>query len=279
MTQDVQKITYKGIEVYSRPHLEGGGITYGKDFVPVVKSMFPKLDTICEFCSGPGFIGFQLLANKLCDNLVLTDINPEAIEMCNRTIRKNKLNGRVRAYISGGLKNVPKNEKWDLVVSNPPHFFTQSKFHEADIKLDDKDWKIHHEFYSAIKKHLKINGHILFVENFNEAKPEFWKSFIEKHGLKVCNIFRYDIRFPFNYGLKELMFRYSEKGYYINRLEGMKSKTSKYGKLLSFFKSRLKRVLTFKWERDYPFFFVLSSVDGKTLKYNARKIIDLVNFD
>ena len=35
---------------------------------------------------------------------------------------RNGLQDRVRVYLSDGLNGIPSSEKWDLVVSNPPHF-------------------------------------------------------------------------------------------------------------------------------------------------------------
>ncbi len=81
-------------------------------------------DGVCELCSGPGFIGFSLLAHGLRDSLVLTDINPAAVAAAQETVRRNRLEGRVSVYLSDGLDGVPADERWDLVVSNPPHFPT-----------------------------------------------------------------------------------------------------------------------------------------------------------
>ena len=85
---------------------------------PFVKKLIGKVSRICEFGSGPGFIGFSLLSNGLCDSLCLIDINPEAVKLCKKTIQENKLESKVSIYLSDGLSNIPSSEKWDLVVSN-----------------------------------------------------------------------------------------------------------------------------------------------------------------
>ncbi len=79
---------YNNIIVYWIPGLDGGGRTYGQQFVPVVESLFGKVDRIHEFCAGPGFIGFSLLAAGLCDSLCLSDINPLAVELLKATVKK-----------------------------------------------------------------------------------------------------------------------------------------------------------------------------------------------
>ena len=84
---DYKSVKYKNIEVNYAPHLDGGGMGFGQEFLQVVKERFGKADHIFEFCAGPGFIGFSLLANKLCDKLTLADINPEACKVSEETVK------------------------------------------------------------------------------------------------------------------------------------------------------------------------------------------------
>lgn len=173
---------YKGLKVYYVPHLDGGGTSFGQDFIPIIRKHFGKVGRICEFCSGPGFIGFSLLAHGLCDSLCLVDINKDAIEACNHTIKQNGLSSRVKAYVSNGLKDVPKSEKWDIIVSNPPHLSGTEKEYGFDIIAIDPKWRIHKEFYENAAKYLKPGGSILFVENDVGSNPQQWKALIGKHG-------------------------------------------------------------------------------------------------
>ncbi|MDE1847116.1 MAG: methyltransferase, partial [Candidatus Micrarchaeota archaeon] len=157
-------VDYKNIRVFYTPELEGGGMDFGQDYIPVVRKMFGKVDRCCEFGAGPGFIGFSLLAHGLCDSLTLVDINPAAVKMLRKTVKENHLEGRVRIYLSDGLRKVNKNEKWDLVVSNPPHFNGAEKRYTQDVRVYDPGWRIHKEFYSKAAKFLNRDGSILFVE-------------------------------------------------------------------------------------------------------------------
>src|SRR5579885_989403 len=79
MTQ-YQLVTFGALEICYLEKLDGGGIALEKDFVALVKQRFGKVNRICEWCSGPGFIGFSLLAHGLCSTLCLIVINPEAVE-------------------------------------------------------------------------------------------------------------------------------------------------------------------------------------------------------
>src|SRR5215467_9087861 len=115
-------IKFREISVVFEPALDGGGSTFGQEFIQVVADRIGPSQHIFEFCAGPGFIGFSLLAHGLCEKLTLADINPEAVQACRRTIADNALSDRVSVYCSDNLQDIPAAEKWDLVVSNPPHF-------------------------------------------------------------------------------------------------------------------------------------------------------------
>jgi 16S rRNA G1207 methylase RsmC len=116
------KIRYRDIVVSYQPILDGGGMDFGQEFIWVVEKKFGRVGRLFEFCAGPGFIGFSLLAHGLCDRLTLADINPEAVDACRATVAENGLESRVSVYQSACLDSIPQGEAWDLVVSNPPHW-------------------------------------------------------------------------------------------------------------------------------------------------------------
>ena len=82
---------YAGVNVSYKSHLDGGGSTFGQEFIPVLRARgMPKQHRAFEWCAGPGFIGFSLLAHGLCETLCLADVNPEAVAACRRTVSLNK---------------------------------------------------------------------------------------------------------------------------------------------------------------------------------------------
>jgi len=109
----------------------------------------PKQPRVFEWCAGPGFIGFSLLAHGLCDTLCLADINPAVVAACRRTIARNGLAGRVSAYLSNNLRSIPATERWDLIVANPPHFIDQDV---GDLRTHDPDWSVHREFFATVAR-------------------------------------------------------------------------------------------------------------------------------
>lgn len=185
-------IRYNNIEVAYKPELHGGGLRFGQQFIPVVREKFGHVGHVFEFCSGPGFIGFSLLANKLCDKLTLADVNPEAINVCNETVKKNDLESVVSVYLSDCLDDIPETEKWDLVVSNPPHTFCLSEDeYKKNIILYDPNFRIHRKFYQDIRKFLKPTGSILFQEHTESTSVSDFKEMIEKNGLKIVDVFNF----------------------------------------------------------------------------------------
>ena len=147
MTRPYEFVETNGVRVAWQPELEGGGRTFGQDFGPVVGHLFGRVGRLCEVCCGAGFIGFSLLAHGYCDELVLSDINPAAIEAVHETIRINGLEDRVTVYESDALASIPDGEEWDLVVSNPPHF-PMEVTGVPNLLFDDVGWRMHRDFFN-----------------------------------------------------------------------------------------------------------------------------------
>jgi len=138
------KINYKNIELSYLLRLNGGGIIFAYEFVHIVSKKIGKVDHIFEYCAGPGFIGFSLLANNLCDRLTLADTNPVAVEAIKETIKNNNLQDKVTVYQSDCLDAIPENEQWDLVVGNPP--WSLSSKEKKDIRVYDTKGHVHRKF-------------------------------------------------------------------------------------------------------------------------------------
>jgi predicted RNA methylase len=177
---------YGNISVSYLDSLEGGGAGFGQDYIPVVRQLFGKVDRVFEFCAGPGFIGFSLLANGLCNSLCLSDINPDAVAAARDTVKRHGLQDVVSIYESDGLAQIPETEKWSLVVSNPPHFKDQ---YEDSIRHFDDDWKIHQRFYSGLKRHMQPDGVVLLQENFEGSDAREFVEMIRSGGLEYDGAF------------------------------------------------------------------------------------------
>jgi methylase of polypeptide subunit release factors len=176
-------VTYGTTRVYFKKHLDGGGNSFGQDFIPFLELRgMPCQRRVLEWCAGPGFIGFSLLAHGLAKTLCVADINPEAVAACRHTIADNNLADRVSAYHSDNLKDIPSSEQWDLVVSNPPHFVDDWI---GDLRTYDDRWHIHREFFTTIGRFLKPGGVIVLQENNRGSTSETFAPMIEAAGLST----------------------------------------------------------------------------------------------
>jgi len=177
------EVAYAGVRVSYKRHLDGGGSTFGQDFIAVLRGRgMPKVQRAYEWCAGPGFIGFSLLANGLTETLCLADVNPEAVAAARRTVVRNGLERKVAVYQSDNLKNIPASEQWDLVVSNPPHFADTSF---GQLRYHDPDWSVHRGFFGKIAQHLKPGGVVVLQENNDGSTPETFRGMIAEANLKI----------------------------------------------------------------------------------------------
>jgi hypothetical protein len=173
-----------GINISYRPELDGGGTSFGQDFLPFFRARgMPKQKRAFEWCSGPAFIGFSLLGNGFCETLCLADINPRSVASCRNTVEVNGLGDRVSVYESNNLRNIPASEKWDLVVSNPPHFIDEA--HEGQLLAHDPQWQIHREFFQTVGNFLAPAGVVVLQENNAGSTVESFRQMIAEAGLKI----------------------------------------------------------------------------------------------
>jgi len=190
-----------GINVYYYPENDGGGRYFGQDYIRVIKEKYPgkTFNNCYEWCAGPGFIGYALLSNNLCNHLYLTDIWPPAIvdARVTQSYLQDDLKNCVRAEIFEKIEFLPNSWKFDLIVANPPHYHNIVHPDNNTNRIGlDSNWDIHKEFYKHIGSHLNDDGIILIQESYDSSSLDTFKYMIEENGLEITNCF--DSRFkPF----------------------------------------------------------------------------------
>jgi len=172
--------------------MDGGGTWFGQEYVDVITKLYPnsQFERCYEWCSGPGFIGFNILDHGLCSSLCMSDIYGPAIDRVNETIKMHNLTN-VAAYATGAVSDLPLHEKFDLVVSNPPHFLTCPGDDNYQRIAVDQNWTAHQEFFSNIKRYLLPHGVILLQENQAGSlkREQEFESLIDAGGLKITDVF------------------------------------------------------------------------------------------
>jgi methylase of polypeptide subunit release factors len=167
-----------GIRMRSYYHLDGGG-GWMKDFFSDVVTKIGKNNYTrgFEWCSGFGILGFEALGRGQCDHMTFSDYYPAAIRDCLDTAKNNGLSNKVHGYVTGQIGTISENDKWDLVIGNPPHAFGSIKqtkslyggMDKSSIKnilrvVCDEGMAIHKEFFTNIKKHLLPDADIFLYE-------------------------------------------------------------------------------------------------------------------
>ena len=166
---------------------DGGGTWFGQEYVRELTKYDRQFDRCLEWCSGPGFIGFALLAHGICRDLILMDrYTPSAVSVAD-TVKQNGCIDNVKFYNLDQVCLLPRHERFDLVVANPPHFLTCPGDDNYQRIAVDQQWQAHEEFYANIGRYLNPNSLILIQENQAGSLigPAEFMPMIERNGLKV----------------------------------------------------------------------------------------------
>lgn len=171
--------------------MDGGGTWFGQEYIDVVKQRYQhQFRRAYEWCSGPAYIGFGLLDHGVCRSLCVSDVYESAIVRVKQTAEINRLN-TVSAYVTGTVAGLPADEKFDLVVANPPHFLQCPGDDNYQRIAVDHNWQAHQEFFANISDHLEPGAVILLQENqagsLNREKD--FEPFIAAAGLEITAVF------------------------------------------------------------------------------------------
>lgn len=212
------------ISVYHTINCDGGGKSFGTKYPSIINARYPGRTFHCclDWCSGPGFIGFNLLDHEICKTLHLVDNYRPGIDCAKKTINNlpTQFRDRVHAHLIDDLALLPNSQMFDLVVANPPHFsakistklqllnhlYCSNTTSEQKEKIStihglwsdhdntsritvDKDWQAHKNFYKNIKSHLAPDGVILMQENAAGSNVKEFEPMIDQAGLEITDVF------------------------------------------------------------------------------------------
>ncbi|VIO78764.1 50S ribosomal protein L3 glutamine methyltransferase [Bradyrhizobium ivorense] len=191
LTQSYKYKAWNDVCVYYTEDLNGGGAYIADDYLDLFNCFTDRrrFKRMFEWCCGPAFIGYSMLAANICASLCLADFYGPAIEAAQYTADKNNIGDRVTVYKGDGLLALPESERFDLVVGNPPHFVERNMLEyrenfEPRIYVDDK-WRLHRDFFSGIREHLERDGLIVLVENTRGSHIDTFKPMIQSCGLMI----------------------------------------------------------------------------------------------
>lgn len=175
-----------GFTITAQCHLDGGGMQMKDPLIEIInRTGKPKYEKVFEWCAGFGVLGFEVLGHGLADKLMFSDYYPLAIETCLQNAKDNNVEDKVTGYVTPVIKNIPDDEMVDLIVSNPPHCFTEEHLNSMRVDpnyndpkdftnvarlLFDIDRNIHREFFKNIRSHLLPDADIYLVESYEDRE-------------------------------------------------------------------------------------------------------------
>lgn len=190
-----KKFNAGDIAVHYADWLDGGGTGFGQNYSKVIKKIYPnrKFKHCMEWCAGPGFIGFRILSDQLCEQLTLVEGYYPAIQSLETTYKNLQEQYKTVTNIVhlSDISNLDKTLQFDLIVGNPP-FFNQKTFYNswmAERTSFDWGWKTHNNFFQHISNHLTDDGRILLQESSYGSGPDDFKDSIESNGLQISSSF------------------------------------------------------------------------------------------
>ncbi|SJZ62896.1 peptide chain release factor N(5)-glutamine methyltransferase [Mycoplasmopsis verecunda] len=142
---------------------------------------------VLDMCTGSGFIAIALKHENKTWNITASDIDLEAINQCNINAKEN--NVYINIIQSDLFQNI--NQKFDVIVSNPPYI--QESEHLADSVINYEPLHALYApedgfyFYDAIIKHapkyLKVNGTLFF--EINPFHKKYWDELSKTYNIKI----------------------------------------------------------------------------------------------
>lgn len=143
--------------VFSKKEIDFGSNLLVETFLKRYKN-----GSVLDMGCGYGFIG--IVISRIASNRVdLVDINPRAIQLCQKNIQLNQVNAN--CWVSDGYENV--NRRYDFIVTNPPIRIGKSNMYK--ILLDSRNnLNPKGELWIVIRKEQGAKSFIKDFANFFE---------------------------------------------------------------------------------------------------------------
>ena len=148
-----------------------------------IQVMRPKMKVL-DMCTGSGCIVLSIL--KMCrEKYYMTDLQGIGADVSEEALKVARENGRrlgvpVTWIQSDLFAKIPEEEKYDVIVSNPPYIETavidtlqeEVRLHDPYIALDGKEDGLYfyRRIFSEAGKYLKTQGKLMFEIGCDQAE-------------------------------------------------------------------------------------------------------------
>ena len=207
-----------GSDIFYTPETNGGGDYFFGEYLNLVMENYGRVHHLMEWCSGPGFIGYGMMACNVCDHLTLLDKFEPAVEVAKKTAENSfiktidlvdtekvyhrRVFPRTTIYHSDTC-SVLSDYKLDLVVGNPPHFECKEDAIKALSKLGgtplfnnhlseillDPNWDAHRDMFREVSTRLSDDGTICLQLHSGGSSADTFRSMVEEAGMRITATF------------------------------------------------------------------------------------------
>jgi release factor glutamine methyltransferase len=80
--------------------------------------------TAFDFGTGSGCIAIALAAKSPAARVFASDVSPEALELAKQNAARHNVSERIQFFPGDGFAALPKDNRFDLIISNPPYIPT-----------------------------------------------------------------------------------------------------------------------------------------------------------
>ncbi len=120
-------------------YLTGSASFYGRKFLVDERVLIPRPETellveqvleqllkdkparVLDVCTGSGCVALSVAAERPLTSVWATDISADALALAKENANRLQLDARVTFFLSDLFAALPKDAKFDVVVSNPPY--------------------------------------------------------------------------------------------------------------------------------------------------------------
>lgn len=181
---------------------------YGRDFIINENVLIPRPETellvdeilkldledksILDIGTGSGAIAITLSLESKA-NIYASDISKKALEMAKQNAEN--FGANIEFYLSDVFNEIPKDKKFDIIVSNPP-YLTEKEYLEVDkflyhepknaLVAGDKGYEIYERIIEEARDRLNENGLLFFEIGFEQG--DIIKELLIKNGYKNIQI-------------------------------------------------------------------------------------------
>ena len=149
-----------------------------------------KFKKILDLCSGSGAIGLSIAKILEFTNVTLSDINKGAILVSEENAEKLGVRDRVNFIVSDLFQEI--DEKFDLIISNPP-YISQEDMETLSVSV--KDYEPHLALYGGVRgldfyetiaekarQHLTDHGMLIFEIGYDQSQEV--ENMLKENGFK-----------------------------------------------------------------------------------------------